>query len=176
MAGTLALAAMRALLGGEVARILKSIPDTRKIFKGIKTRDIVIPKHVSKPSGYVLNNGYSYDGEHWVAVIFTSEKVLFFDSFGRAPSELFLSSQAKRYGLSIEYNPWSLQARRSPCCGFWCIYYFYFLCKGFKFKEINARFSRTNFKNNDHIVYTFVKKLATQCCPPLKKYSFLKPI
>ena len=167
---------MRALLGGEVADILKKLPDTRNIFKGIKTRDIVIPKHVSMPSGYVLNNGYSYAGEHWVVVIFTHEKVLFFYSFGRPPSELFLASQVKRYSLSIEYNPWPLQDRHSPCCGFWCIYYFYFLCRGLKFKDINSKFSRTNFKKNDRIVYNFVKKLARKCLLPRKKYIFLKKI
>ena len=159
MAVILTVATMRALLGGEVADILTKLEDTRKIFKGVKTRDIPIPKHVSVPSGYVLNNGYSYAGEHWVVVIFTRKTVLFFDSFGRAPSELFLSSQVKRYNLSLEYNPWPLQDKHSPCCGFWCIYYFYFLCRGLKFKEINSKFSRTNYLKNDYIVYNFVKKL-----------------
>ena len=167
---------MRALLGGEIADILKSLPNTKRVFKGIKTRDIPTPKYVSGQSGYVLNNGYSYAGEHWVAVIFTAKKVLFFDSYGRAPSDLLLSSQVKRGHLPIEYNPWPLQDKHSSCCGFWCIYYFYFLCRGHEFKAINLRFSKTDFKSNDRIVYNFVKKLAGKWLQSRKKYTFLKTI
>ena len=165
---------MRALLGGEISDILRNLPNTKKIFKGVKTRDVPIPNHVPASSGYILNNGYSYAGEHWTAVIFTSKKVLFFDSYGRPPSELHLSSQVKRGFLPIEYNPWPLQDRRSSCCGFWCIYYFYFLCRGFEFKTINLNFSKSDFKSNDRIVYNFVKKLAGKWLRTRKKYSSLK--
>ena len=149
---------------------------TSKYFKTVKTRDISIPSKPILPlknnvpfAVYVLNTGYTRSGVHWVLVLFTHPYNIFFDSFGRSPSELFLESQVKRLNTSILYNTKKLQHPKSSVCGHWTIYYTYFLCQGQTLDEINSRFSYTNFSANDKIVFNFVNKLAISCQVPLMK-------
>ena len=87
----------------------------------------------------------------------------FFDSFVRSPKELFLEGQVKCINSSILYNFKKMQHSKSSVCGHWVIYYTYFLCKGLSLNEITSKFSATNFKANDAIVYNFAKKLGASC-------------
>ena len=164
---------MYALNGGEISNILKHCPVTRRYFKGVKTRDIPVPKNPglknNKFAAYVINTGYACAGVHWVLALFTPSCNIFFDSFGRSPSELFLESHIKQTNTSVLYNIKRLQHSKSVVCGHWTIYYAYFLCQGQTLKEINSKFSSTNFSGNDKIVFNFVKKLAISCQKPLKK-------
>ena len=164
---------MYALNGGEISNILKNCPVTSKYFKGVKTRDIPIPKKFSlkdnKFEAYIVNTGYARAGIHWVLALFTPSCTIFFDSFGRSPSELFLETQVKQISTSVLYNTKRLQHSKSVVCGHWTIYYAYFLCQGQSLSEINSRFSTTNFSANDKIVFNFVKKLAISCQAPLKR-------
>ena len=160
---------MFALSGHEISNILNRCPVTSKYFKNIKTRDIPIPQNPTKlPSVYVLNTGYAREGVHWVLVLFTADCTIFFDSFGRSPNELLVASQVKRFNTGILYNIKRLQHSKSSVCGHWVIYYTYFLCKGQSLTEINTKFSPTNFRENDKIVYNFAKKLASSYQVSLK--------
>ena len=162
---------MYALNGGEITNILKCCSVTNKYFKGVKTRDIHIPSNPilnnKEIAAYVVNTGYARSGVHWVLVLFTSSCNIFFDSFGRSPSDLFLETQIKQVNTSIIYNIKQLQHPKSSVCGHWAIYYTYFLCKGHSLTEINSRFSSTNYLENDKIVFKFVKELAISCQAPL---------
>ena len=164
---------MYALNGEEISNILKNCSETNKYFKGVRTRDIHIPSNVllnNKESvAYVVNTGYAISGVHWVLALFTPSCNIFFDSFGRSPSELFLETQVKQTNTSVLYNIKHLQHPKSSVCGHWVIYYTYFLCKGNSLKDINSNFSPTNFKENDKIVFNFVKKLAKKCQAPLMR-------
>ena len=160
---------MYALSGGEILNILKWCPVTTHLIKGIKTRDIPVPKKIGKtPAIYVVNTGYARAGVHWVLALFNSSHNIFFDSFGRSPKELLLASQLDRINTSVLFNTKKLQHPKSSVCGHWVIYYTYFLCKGHSLSEISSQFSSTNFKANDKIVFNFVKKLAISCQAPLK--------
>jgi hypothetical protein len=163
---------MTALSGSEIWNILKRCTVTSEYIKDIRTRDIPVPQNPSLNSkrfaAYVINTGYASAGIHWVLAYFTPSYNIFFDSFGRAPTELLLASQVKRFDTCILYNIKRLQHSKSSVCGHWVIYYTYFLCKGKTLSEINSNFSATNFKENDKIVYNFVKNLAASCQVHLK--------
>ena len=165
---------MYALNGGEISSILQNCSVTNKYFKGIKTRDIHVPSNPvqnnKKIAAYILNTGYARSGVHWVLALFTPSYNIFFDSFGRSPSELFLETQVKQVNTSVLYNIKPLQHPKSSVCGHWVIYYTYFLSKGLSLSKINSRFSSTDFRKNDKIVFNFVKKLAISCQAPLMRF------
>ena len=163
------------LNGGEIIKILARCPVTSKYFKGVKTRDIPIPRlfalENNEFAAYIVNTGYARAGIHWVLALFTPSYNIFFDSGGRSPSELFLETQVKQINTSILYNTKRLQHSKSHVCGHWTIYYTYFLCQGQTLSEINSRFS-SNLSANDKIVFNFVKNLAMSCKAPLERYEY----
>ena len=164
------------LYSSEIINILERCPVTSKYFKGVKTRDIPIPRlfelENNEFAAYIVNTGYARAGVHWVLALFTPSYNIFFDSFGRSPSELFLETQVKQINTSILYNTKRLQHSKSHVCGHWTIYYTYFLSQGLTLSEINSRFSSSNFSMNDKIVFNFVKNLAMSCKAPLERYEY----
>ena len=153
---------MRALNAGQIIRLLRKIPSTKNIFKGVATRDLkyrVPKKNHKKPQAFIQNTGYIKRGVHWILIFFSEESSLVFDSFGRAPKVLFLESSVIQPYKPITYNPYKLQSPKSLVCGHYCIFFLYYLSQQKKIEQINRLFSE-NRLDNDKLVFKFVQALA----------------
>ena len=153
---------MAALSGGQITDFVKKIPNVKKYFRGITTRDLNLrpPRIVKKtPQIYIQNTGYLANGIHWVLIIFEAENTIFFDSFGRDPKDLYLEASTAQPYKTITYNPFHLQSENSEVCGHYILFVLYFLSLKKTLFQIN-KFFTADRRNNDKLVYNFVSKLA----------------
>ena len=97
------------------------------------------------PCCYVMNTDGCVDpGTHWVAFFHPSQNILeFFDSFGRAPTELGFAIPNTS---SVLYNKYPVQAEMSILCGELCTIYLYFRAQGYPFKELISHLSSKSDK------------------------------
>ena len=146
--------------GLEISKLLNKDRYTKKIFRSVTARGR-LPQSVKKlPSVYVINTDYYFQkGKHWVFIAFFSKYTLFFDSFGINPIYYNFPQIVKRAGAPLILNTLSLQSQSSSACGYYCIYFIYFLSRGKTLNEILGHFSKTNKKWNDMYVFHFVRKL-----------------
>ena len=161
--------AMKALAANQLITLLKRIPVTKKVFKGICARNIATrpPQKIkSLPSAYIHNTGYLLEGIHWVLIIYTKHCTLFIDTFGRPPKSVFLEASVKRGFKPVLYNTKPLQRRGSQVCGHYCIYFLVHLLENWSITEINRRFTK-NHRKNDLLVFNFVKKLGEKWRVPI---------
>lgn len=156
---------MQPLNAGQIYDILNKLPLTKKIFKGVCTREVQErppPKIRAHPAAYIQNTGYMTNGIHWVLIYFLKEEVIFFDSFGRPPSEILIKSSTNRGGRSIHFNPTQLQHITSNTCGHWVLYYLIQLIGKKSLYKINRKFTH-NYRKNDQIVFNAIKRIGQRC-------------
>lgn len=142
----------------EIKKILNI--HAEKSFRNISARG-KLPRLIKKfPSFYVVNTDYYYKrGIHWLVIGFFKKYTLFFDSFGLSPVYYNFPIIVKHRGVPLVQNTLRLQSFKSSACGYYCIYFIYFLIRGHKLVDIVEHFSKTNKSLNDKHVYNFVKKL-----------------
>ena len=160
---------MEALSGGQITAFVKKIPNIKNFFKGITTRDKRLrpPRKVVKtPTIYIQNTGYINNGIHWVLFIFNPEATIFFDSYGRSPSELHLEASAVQAYKTVSYNPFRLQSDSSHVCGHYVLFVLYMLSKKKSLFQIN-KFFGPNREKNDKRVYSIIIKLAKRWRVPI---------
>ena len=147
-----------ALNSQEIRKILKI--HAKKSFREISARGR-LPKLIKKfPAFYVINTDYYYEaGIHWLVIGFFKKYTIFIDSFGLSPVYYNFPLIVKRRGVPLVQNTQRLQSFKSSACGYYCIYFIYFLIRGHKLFDIVQRFSKTNRSLNDKLVFNFVKKL-----------------
>ena len=160
---------MKALSGGQINAFVKKIPNIKKLFKGITTRDRHLrpPRKVAKtPTIYIQNTGYIDNGLHWVLFIYNPEATIFFDSFGRTPSDLHLEASAVQAYKTVGYNPFRLQSESSHVCGHYVLFALYMLSKKKSFLQIN-KFFGPDCEKNDKLVYNTIVRLAKRWRVPI---------
>ena len=90
-------------------------------FGGVISRDQIkdcIPRH-----SFVINlNESDEPGSHWVAMVFGSDLILYFDSFGLAPPEEVLMLR-KKHRVNVAFNSTHYQAFTSVLCGYYCLFF-----------------------------------------------------
>ena len=154
---------IEALDGLEITRLLNKDRYTKKLFRNVTARG-KLPHSVKKiPSAYVINTDYYFQkGIHWVFIIFSTKYTLFFDSFGFNPIYYNFPLIVKRGGVPLILNTLALQSQSSSACGYYCVYFIFFLSRGKNLNEILNHFSKTNKKWNDEYVFHFVRKIGTR--------------
>ena len=84
---------------------------------------------------YIVNTDLSDDpGEHWVAVYFRDNRVIYFDSYGMSPDKDYILPFIKRNSSGWIQNTEMLQDPWSKTCGMWCIYIIHQLKRGHDLK------------------------------------------
>ena len=127
-------------------------PFIRQFYGGVVALD-QLPKVIEKPTIYVVNSDPAHlPGRHWLAIFFDRVNE-HFDSAGLYPSKS-LEVELIAHGPRFRYNDQRVQAFRSDSCGLFCLFYCYFRCRSFSFKEIMSMFSN-NLKLNEAIVIYF---------------------
>ena len=138
----------------ELEKYMLHDPFIRRYYGGVVAID-QLPKHISKPSIYIVNSDPAgLPGRHWYAVFF-SDVNEHFDSAGFYPSKA-LEIELTAHGPRFLYNVNRVQAFHSDTCGLFCLFYCYFRCRGYSFSEIMKMFSE-NLHINEHLVKYFYK-------------------
>ena len=106
---------------------------------------------------YVVNDDpITKEGNHWFLVHVEKDCINFVDSFAMDPS--FYNVEKELTSKMIRMIPFQLQNYLSDVCGYYCIYFSYFLTRNFSLGKIVNMFSSTNRVQNDRKVYQFVMK------------------
>ena len=127
-------------------------PYIRQYFGGVVALN-QLPTIITKPSIYIVNSDpISLPGRHWLAVYFTQVNE-HFDSAGFYPNKT-LENELIAHGPQFQYNDARVQAFHSDTCGQFCLFYCYFRCRGYTFREVMNMFS-DNLLVNEHIVKYF---------------------
>ena len=111
----------------ELIKVINNIP-----VKGeVCAKDLLPEKKPLDMKAYIVNTDISTDpGEHWVAIYFRRDQVIYFDSYGRPPEEQYVLPFIERNSSRWIHNKECLQSPWSKVCGIWCIYIIYQLNKG----------------------------------------------
>ena len=103
----------------QLSRILSNMP-----VKGEACANDLLPDR--KPlhtKAYIVNTDLSDDpGEHWVAVYFRENRVIYFYSYGMPPDIDYILPFIKRNSSGWIQNSEMLQDPWSKTCEMWCIY------------------------------------------------------
>ena len=118
---------------------------------------------------YVINLEDSiYNGSHWTAIILTKNMAIYYDSFG-GPIPQDILQFIKRFNkkASIIYSIDQIQHKTSVYCGWYCIWFMYYLSvihknsTNYKYllNKHNALFDIENRKSNDNTLKQLIKNI-----------------
>ena len=98
----------------QLSRILNNIP-----VKGeVCAKDLLSDRKPIHTKAYIVNTDLSDDpGEHWVAVYFRDNRVIYFDSYGMSPDKDYILPFIKRNSSGWIQNTEMLQDPWSKTCG-----------------------------------------------------------
>ena len=103
----------------ELIKVINNIP-----VKGeVCAKDLLQEKKSLGMKAYIVNIDISTDpGEHWVAIYFRRDQVIYFNSYGRPPEEQYVLPFLERNSTRWIHNTECLQSPWSKVWGMWCIY------------------------------------------------------
>ena len=116
------------------------------------------------------NNVYSFitnteehneSGQHWNSWFVRGNKVIFFDSFGRAPSDQAFPQHYRDFiekFNEVEYSRTQIQGFNSSTCGLFCVHCIYVLSFGLDLNSVISDYYN-DFKRNDKVVYNIVNSI-----------------
>ena len=96
-------------------------------------------------------------GQHWNSWFVKDGKLLFMDSFGRAPTHPEFPSYYKEYVKQFyeyEYCTIPIQSATSTNCGLYCIHFIYLLSYGLDFEHFLKQYY-LDLNQNDNVVVKF---------------------
>ena len=151
---------MKSLTTWKLNEILKNNAVTRRYF--LDTYPACLSPLTARRKYSFLSNTDEHDerGVHWCAWMVDEDKITFFDSFGRHPTDPAFPQHFSEIikNFKLEYNKIRLQDSMSNACGYYCINFLYILSLGLDLDYMFNDYS-SNFKKNDIVVYNFVKNL-----------------
>lgn len=138
--------------GNKIHRLVSKLPLLKTKFLGCFPSDR-LPSNVPASKCFIANFDFlNSEGTHWVALIAVSENNFeYFDSFGRKPPDAFYAAYE-----NITYNKSIVQSLISDNCGYFCIFYLLYRCKGFSMSEIVSFLDSK--ANPDFFVENFINK------------------
>jgi hypothetical protein len=104
---------------------------------------------------YILNLG----NKHWTCLYIKDNQGVYFDSYG----EIY-PTPIKNYCSNIIYNDDIIQALNTKSCGYYCLYFLYWMTNKFKY---NLHYTLNNFRakfsddahKNDKLLQGFIKNI-----------------
>ena len=137
----------------EIESFLKS-----KDFLGCYPLDRLPPFPKKLPKSMIINTHISNKtGEHWVALVLTKQKCLYFDSFGWFIIEGNILRYLKPYYKTITYSDMCIQDSLSDKCGEFCIAFIQNVKNVPSYNRFLSKFDSNYLKNNDKIVLSLLK-------------------
>lgn len=165
------------------------IPQTKMYFRGVFTLDNFVDRYeefldFSSDNLFIINTATKEElnevvtGYHWLLVCLEGRRgrVIFFDSFGKNPSDYddvlneTLDNLSDYTDSALVKSPYRIQNNNSKLCGIYCIFIAEQLFRGLNNDRRRRRlpnqlndiiikyFSANNFDKNDRFVYNWFKK------------------
>ena len=156
--------------GLTVTSLLRAVPGSRGVWRGVFSRDST-PRRVGRhPSAYVFNTHPSgREGEHWVAVYVDGRGVgEYFDSYGLPPYHSEFRNFLDKNTFKWKYNEKRVQGLLAETCGHFCVHFLAHKFRGLSMESVMKRFGE-NTRTNDVIVRNFVKSLSSRKKPKKNK-------
>jgi len=135
------------MIASAIDEVLRTAPETHKIFLGVFARN-ELPVKPTYPSCFVFNTEpRGQSGEHWLGLYYDSDgKCNFFDSYAQPASRYGLSSYLDKTSISWSENKNRIQGN-SQYCGHYVIFFLLFRARS-KSLSFFQSFG-TNFSRND---------------------------
>ena len=95
-------------------------------------------------------------GEHWLGLILTKSKCLYFDSFGVPIMEDIIISYLQQKYKKVIINNECIQHTFSTSCGLFCIAFIKYVKTKSNFETFISRFNLHNVLDNDKIVLSLI--------------------
>ena len=108
-----------------------------------------------KNGSYILNLG----NQHWTALYIKDKQGIYFDSYG----EIY-PTPIKKFCPNIIYNDDTIQSLNSVTCGYYCLFFLYWMTNKFKY---NMQYTLNNFRakfddnemKNDKLLQAYIKNI-----------------
>lgn len=140
-------------------QLLKVLPYTDVSAGGVYAAD-KIPWGWARPCAIIANtDDHTKPGTHWVAFYLSANgRGVFFDSFGRPPSDPRFIQRLNRNCRDFEWNRIQIQSYLSNICGNYCIVALHWLSMG---KSLSAfcKLFTNNHKQNDQLLMKMYKHI-----------------
>ncbi len=124
------------------------------------SKDKLIEKPYAKKSCYIVNmDNANGGGTHWISIYISGLNGFYFDSFSAMPPKNIINF-FKRYKIRWNYNKQQIQDLDSSSCGYFCVYFLYFMNKNDNNKKdlkficfkMIEHFDTDDQSNNDKIL------------------------
>jgi len=125
-----------------------------------------LPNHLIYGNFIVNLQNSNKSGSHWCSFILTKNNNCYFDPFGEIPSKE-TENYIKNIHAKVNYNNRDIQNFNSDMCGYFCIFYLYYMTYKYNKKKdfltnvndfINL-FDKVNTKNNDMVLINYFKNI-----------------
>lgn len=133
---------------------------------GVFSKDALVNKETSPPlqdGGYIINlndsvdaQGRRLDGSHWTCFYIEGKEVAYFDSFGFGAPTSVLTYLVNF--IPFPYNLKTIQNLDSGICGYYCLYFLYWMSRHTNIPSLKKRMERfleqfsTDVKQNRNIL------------------------
>ena len=144
----------------QIYTILKSDSKVEDLnFLGVFPTDLIPMSALKFPCCLVINTKpSSHKGEHWVAVVKTSERTgIYFDSFGVPPYNLPEIGDVLENCSEWRFNETNLQSPFSTVCGQYVIFFLTYIARGFTLDHIVNLLNNNDLNTNDAIIFNYIK-------------------
>tara|TARA_B110000046_G_C12906809_1_gene361081 strand:- start:86 stop:541 length:456 start_codon:yes stop_codon:yes gene_type:complete len=151
---------MNALTTKKLDRMLQNNPITKRFYLGTFPSCISPVTNKTKFSFITNTQGHELGGAHWCGWMVNGKTIIFFDSFGRDPTDPAFPQDYKDIirNYRLKYNNVQLQDFSSNACGYYCMHFLYILSLGLDLDFMLSDYS-SDFKNNDIVVYNLIDKI-----------------
>ena len=95
-------------------------------------------------------------GEHWLALVLTKSKCLYFDSFGVGITEETIVSYLQQKYEKVTVNNECIQHLYSESCGLFCIAFIKNVKSKTSFETFISKFNLLDLLKNDNIVLNLI--------------------
>lgn len=138
---------------------IESILSKYDIYSGTFASDTFKLQSNKEKQAFIINTADSTSsGVHWIALIKTDAKCIFFDSFGLPIYTKSILQNLKHENIfNYRYNSIQVQPMASNTCGYYCIAFILSFLNGFTYEKFLSFFFY-DVSKNDKICYDFIGK------------------
>ena len=114
----------------------------------------------TKDEANIINlDKYKLIGTHWIALYVNGVNMTFFDSFG---AEYIQKEITKFIGKSIITDIYRIKAYDWIMCGYFCIWFIYFMIKSKSLFDYTNLFCPSKYEKNNKLILKYFQKLKTR--------------
>lgn len=151
--------------GWKISYFLSMDSYTSKCFRGFAMSDFgELPGKKTRKCLYILNTDHSSGpGKHWCLLFVEKRNADFFDPLGMSPD--VYNFRHFLHGYKIKYNTSQVQGMFSKVCGYHCLFFAYYRCRGYSMEAILDMYEIDNTDWNDKMVVSFMLKFGKFYAP-----------